>query len=186
VNDQSGTAFQATTPSEADTWELANTQSQIPADFKVRIARAERLGPGGPDEMSIGVGGNQDPAEEVARLLEAQRPVPRSRFISEQEWEGRVLGIANDVITASFVDRAIPKGAELKVDIDPNELAINDRQRVKPGAVLYWSIGRMVMDHGQTINASVIRVKRPRPWTRTEEQLAREASQAYSYMFWNA
>jgi hypothetical protein len=79
----------------------------------------------------------------------------RPRFILKQEWIGRVDEVSEETFLATLVTRSAPEEVE-QAEIEIDEVAPDDRARLRPGAIFYWVVGYRDEPHGQRLGVSSI------------------------------
>lgn len=87
-----------------------------------------------------------------------------------QEWDGLVEASGPRSFTARIADPADEK-VEI-VDIPIEEVSPDERPRIAPGALFYWSIGRETSKSGTVSRVSTIYFRRLPGWTRSAERAA--------------
>lgn len=93
----------------------------------------------------------------------------RERFQVLQKWEGRVTSVDHDSgeFTAFLTDKTNPEEPEEQVVLDIDELADNDKERLKPGSLFYWTVGHRFSASGGKTKESEIRLRRLRGFSDT-------------------
>lgn len=94
-------------------------------------------------------------------------------------WEGVVEEVKADRFIARLVPLNDASGARVEfTDFRLDELADpDDRELVEPGAVFYWTIGRLTNEAGTTFRVSLVRFRRipaPGPYQQREAALKAE------------
>jgi hypothetical protein len=79
----------------------------------------------------------------------------RPTFSLRQEWIGRVAEVLDDTFMATLVTRAAPEHVD-HAEIEIEEVAPVDRERLRPGAVFYWVMGYRDEAYGQRVGVSSI------------------------------
>lgn len=101
-------------------------------------------------------------------------PMPHVFFRAMQKWEGYV----NEVREDSFVAVLSPitgEGPDQEAEILIDDVSLDDRPLIEPGAIFYWSIG--YRDEPQRTRTSLIRFRRLPAWNQRDLEAARrEAS----------
>lgn len=97
-----------------------------------------------------------DPAEVLRRrYLRTWSHERRPRFILKQEWIGRVDEVSEDTFVATLVTRSAPEEVE-QAEIEIDEVAPDDRTRLRRGAIFYWVVGYRDEPYGQRLGVSSI------------------------------
>lgn len=97
-----------------------------------------------------------DPAEVLRRrYLQTWSHERRPRFILKQEWIGRVDEVWEDTFAATLVTRSAPEEVE-QAEIEIDEVAPDDRVRLRRGTIFYWVVGYRDEPHGQRLGVSSI------------------------------
>lgn len=99
-----------------------------------------------------------------------------------QKWEG----VVDEVRDRTFVARLIPiigQPGDLEAEIYFDEVSIDDRPLVKPGAFFYWSVGYKDGPAGQRSRESLVRFRRLPRWTLVEINAAQERANKYRNLF---
>lgn len=97
-----------------------------------------------------------DPAEVLRRrYLQTWSRERRPRFVLKQEWIGRVDEVWDDMFAATLVTRSAPEEVE-QAEIEIEEVAPDDRVRLRRGAIFYWVVGYRDEPHGQRLGVSSI------------------------------
>lgn len=65
-------------------------------------------------------------------------------------------------------------------EFDMDDVSNDDKPLVVPGATFYWNVGQSIEKSGRKMNASIIRFKRARYWSRLEVEAAREEAKKYN------
>jgi hypothetical protein len=102
---------------------------------------------------------------------ERQQIAPDSRsvrvFHPIGRWIGRVTSIESETFWAEVSDRDNPSDVNevefLRADISPS-----DEKHLLEGAQFYWTVGFAMSVGRQRSRSSVLRFRRPRPWSRHE------------------
>ena len=106
----------------------------------------------------------QSPPVPNIHVLPIQPWEPSYHFDLLQEWEGSVLSIDGDRILVRLIDKTrypiASAGVEEEfAELSFDELADEDRPRVRPGAVFSWDIGYRTDSDGRA-RASQVRFRR--------------------------
>lgn len=99
-------------------------------------------------------------------------------FVAEQEWEGFVLEINGEDITAHLIDLS-QTGVEERVEFSLNEVSDIHKELVKEGAIFRWSIGYERVRGGTKRKVSSIIFRRLPAWTKRD--LSKSASEVESF-----
>jgi len=122
--------------------------------------------------------------EEITPVLYPNVPVPQSRFVSLQKWEGAIQQISEDSFIAIVYDKT-QFGADEEVEISTDEVSEGDLDLLRPGAIFYWNIGYHDSLTGQRTRASIIRFRRLPVWSKDEIDAAkREAERVGNLIGW--
>jgi hypothetical protein len=116
------------------------------------------------------------------RYFKDWRAERRPRFLLKQEWIGRVDEVRDETFLASLVTRSAPTEVE-HAEIEIDEVAPDDRGRLRRGAVFYWVVGYRDEPHGQRLGVSSILFRTMTELT--EDQLERaqgEAERALAFL----
>jgi hypothetical protein len=85
-----------------------------------------------------------------------------------QVWEGTVVKVDKDEFTAILRDKTEESNPDEEVVLSTEELALEDRELLRPGAVFYWSI-RYEQESGlPRRRVSRIRFRRVPGWTASD------------------
>jgi hypothetical protein len=105
-------------------------------------------------------------------------------YVPLKVWEGYVteLDEAAGIFQAELVERNA-QAPPISVEMDIQEISQDDRDLVVPGAVFYWTVGRMRDPNGRVTNYDDIRFRRLPDWTQTRiEQLREESDELLSFL----
>jgi hypothetical protein len=108
------------------------------------------------------------PRDKVVRL--PNRAVPDYSFSLRQQWEGVVVRVDGDEFTAVLRDLVDPRNPEYEAILPVEDVDSEDAVLLKPGAVLYWSIGYERTRTGQYKRVSILRLRRMPAWSRRDVQ----------------
>ena len=87
---------------------------------------------------------------------------PTEFFAAIQEWEGVIREIRDETIFADLYDVAALSDAPTQLaEISFSDIDENDRQKVKPGAIFRWLVGRSRTRAGSTSGKWVIYFRPP-------------------------
>jgi len=102
-----------------------------------------------------------------------------------QEWDGRVLAIANGgkELVALLRDLTVPSNPEEEITLDMMEVSEGDRPLVLKGALFYWTIGYEYGPGGQLTRFSRIRFRRIPSLSRRELDAARQEGERLAALF---
>lgn len=151
------------------------------------LASDRQIGSIRPDETYLPTPGNDehDYRYKVPPHLDHRRPSPpHPRFIVLQRWEGTVLEIGQNDFSARLRDLT-DIGMDEETSLFKEDLSMDDRLLLKPGAIFYLNIGYQTSVTGQRIRGLTIRFKRlPKwsaddildAWNRGQERLSRLVS----------
>ena len=108
---------------------------------------------------------------------------PLTRFEVLQKWEGIVLDVLHDSLTARLIDLTL-QGSDEEAEFALEEIDEGDKDLLKPGAVFYWNIGYSDSPTGRA-RVSIIRFRRLPVW-RSEElaQAKRDAERLSGLLEW--
>jgi len=95
------------------------------------------------------------------------------RFVRRVEWLGRVEDVGEERFTATLWDRAQPGSVE-RAEFFLAQLGAHDRERIVPGARLYWTVGYVENAVRERTAASRVRLRRG--LGRRTPELRREAT----------
>ncbi len=132
-----------------------------------------------PAAVDSGVRPPELAAPEFRRIAHAAVPpsprpldlTPRSRFVLEQEWLGRVEAVSDNSFTAVLLDATGRTDEEEVADISRVLVNDDDETLVVPGALFYWVIGFRI-DARVRRGESRLIFRRSLPWTATERSAA--------------
>ena len=99
------------------------------------------------------------------------------------QWEGTVLEVDSETFTASLNSLTNPSSGEEIAEIEISNLPTEDQERIRPGSMLYWSIGQETLPSGTITRASRIFLKRTAPWTKLDVRRAERASEQFNLFF---
>jgi hypothetical protein len=122
------------------------------------------------------------PPDDVAVLRSPDYKKDTDSFRVMQKWQGHVLEVRDDVFLARLSDltgKSPPEDIELEI----GNVAAQDRNLLRVGAVFYWRIGYLDRLDGQRIRASVIRFRRRPVWREDEIQTARETARKWAALW---
>jgi hypothetical protein len=117
--------------------------------------------------------------DQQLKLLEEPKPLPiplpptksasTERFTLLQQWEGTILRVGAEELTATLSDHTDTNAAEEQADFSWDEISEDDRALVKPGAVFYCSLGYLKnLETGQISKASRVVFRRLPAWSRRD------------------
>ena len=86
--------------------------------------------------------------------------VVQSDFKLLQLWQGRVEKVGTDEFVATLFDKTHPLSSPEQVSISIEDVNLEDRELLRPGAVFYWSIGYANYYKGPRQRTSRIRFRR--------------------------
>lgn len=111
--------------------------------------------------------------------------VLRKRYAFQllQLWEGKVIRVGKDNFTAILMDKSNPSKPEEEVIIDLQEVSEDDLPLLRPGAILYWSIGYEEDLGRPRQRVSRIRLRRLPGWTKRELDEAKRKAAKLSDLF---
>lgn len=93
---------------------------------------------------------------------------PKAMFRLEQQWQGVVLAIEDDVFHAELVDLTEPSAPHADASFPKNLIERGDEDLLAPGALFYFSIGQVRRAPGQPIeNGHRLRFRRAL-WSRRD------------------
>ena len=125
-------------------------------------------------------------AKEFLQPVLENRHAPRTRpmtFSPIQEWEGCVVAVEGDHITANLVD--LRKGEKLStssVEIPLAVLEPSDVQRLQPGLFFRWAIGYLRSASGTRITGYNFVFRHLPQWTKSDlAEAKREATELAEY-----
>ena len=102
------------------------------------------------------------------------------KFALLQQWEGVVQALNGDEFTVVLRDLTNPNNPEEVAVLPLEEITGDDLRLLRPGAILYWSIGYRTHRTGQVDRVSTIRLRRLPAWSRLD--LQRRDARAKSLM----
>jgi hypothetical protein len=114
--------------------------------------------PGRLQERIQFVQANREKTPELPRLRFVAPARSRPSFIPMQQWEGFVLAVEPDTFRARVRDLASGEDEEAELQIE--DVSLDDRSLIAPGAVFYWSIGRQTDSAQRQSIVSQIRFRR--------------------------
>jgi hypothetical protein len=98
-------------------------------------------------------------------------------FDMRGQWEGTVTHVGADDFSVVLRDIFNPGAKEYEAVFSVDEVADDDRDLLKEGAILYWTIGYQ-QRRGQRLRVSEVRLRRLPAWSRADlarvEKAARE------------
>jgi len=86
--------------------------------------------------------------------------VVQSDFKLLQLWQGRVEKVGTDEFVTTLFDKTHPLSSPEQVSISIEDVNLEDRELLRPGAVFYWSIGYANYYKGPRQRTSRIRFRR--------------------------
>lgn len=101
-----------------------------------------------------------------------------SRFEVLQKWEGTVIEVLPDSLTARLTDLT-QNGPEEEAEFSLDEIDESDMDLLKPGAVFYWNIGYADSPSGRA-RVSIIRFRRLPIWRAEDLERARQDAERLS------
>jgi len=106
-------------------------------------------------------------------------PLPRStvRFQLLQFWVGVVQELTDDALAITLLDQTNPQNPDEVVTISLTEIPEQDHTLLKPGAVLYWSIGYREDQGRPRERISRIRARRLPAWSEVDLERGRACAQ---------
>lgn len=155
----------------------SSTQTKNP-EFGVRSAPVEEADelPTLPTEglWSQPNGGNADLTRPNAPDLSGygmRRAAVGEFFSAMQKWVGYVTEVGKDTFR-SRITTMVGEGHAQDAEIYTEEVDVDDRSLIKPGATFYWSIGYLDRPSGR-LRTSVLRFRRLPVWTDKEIEAAK-------------
>ena len=120
------------------------------------------------------------------KLNNFMQVVPRLPKILEfslalQKWEGYVTEVCSDTFWARL-SPIFGEGSDQDAEIYLEEVDLEDRTLIKPGAVFYWTIGYLNRPSGRQ-RSSVIRFRRLPVWSKQDLIKARATAQTFKQLF---
>ncbi|MBV9945546.1 MAG: hypothetical protein JOZ69_01705 [Myxococcales bacterium] len=119
--------------------------------------------------------------ENVVRL-----PVPTAldyTFDLRQQWEGVVAEVADDEFAVVLRDTSNPQAPEFDAVLPLEEVPDEDLPLLKPGAVLYWTIGYEHTRSGQVKRVSTLRLRRLPAWSKADIERVEKRAHALDALF---
>lgn len=98
----------------------------------------------------------------------------REHLIALQKWEGYVTEVGNTTFWAR-IQVLLGEGGDQEAEIFIEEISLEDRALIEPGAVFYWTIGYLDKPSGR-LRVSHIRFRRLPVWSEQEIEAAREGT----------
>lgn len=92
-------------------------------------------------------------------------------FSAMQKWVGYVTEVGKDTFR-SRITTMVGEGHAQDAEIYTEEVDVDDRSLIKPGATFYWSIGYLDRPSGR-LRTSVLRFRRLPVWTDKEIEAAK-------------
>ena len=109
---------------------------------------------------------------------------PDYAFDLLQQWEGVVTRVDRTEFVVTLRDLSRPEHPEEEAVLPFEEISPDDLGLVKPGAVLYWSIGyETSRATGQVSRVSRIRLRRLPAWSRRDLRAVANRAQALMELF---
>ena len=116
----------------------------------------------------------------VRRVPVGPSPVLRPR----QQWEGTVLELNSGSFVARVSDRTNPANVDELATFDFDEISVEDRSLVAPGATFYWTIGTERSPAGTIKNVEFVNFRRLPRWSSSSLREAKqEARDLASLLF---
>lgn len=109
-------------------------------------------------------------------------PTPHVFFRAMQKWEGHVTDVRDDSFIA-ILSPILGEGPDQEAEILIEDVSLDDRPLIEPGAVFYWSIG--YQDQPQRTRVSLLRFRRLPIWNQRDLDTAkRKASILKAVLEW--
>jgi hypothetical protein len=125
----------------------------------------------------------KDRSLEVLRLEATPEPTPAAySFDMRGQWEGTVTEVGADEFSVVLCDILNPGAEEYDAVFSLEEVADEDRDLLKEGAILYWTIG-YEQRGGQRRRISEVRLRRLPAWSRADLARVEKASRELDDLF---
>jgi hypothetical protein len=139
--------------------------------------RTTEINAGDADQtLILDLNGSSHPVRVNLGTIPATPALPKVHeyLLALQKWEGYVTEVGTDTFWARL-SMVVGEGTDQDAEIYIEEVDLEDRALIKPGAVFYWTIGYLDRPSGRQ-RSSVLRFRRLPVWTR--QDLIRARSKA--------
>lgn len=119
----------------------------------------------------------------LGKIFQAAPGLPKVNeyLLALQKWEGCVTKVGIDTFWATL-SMVVGEGTDQDAEIYIEEVDLEDRALIQPGAVFYWTIGYLNRPSGRQ-RSSVIRFRRLPVWTRQDLATARTKALKFKKIF---
>lgn len=112
---------------------------------------------------------------------EDQSPEQRERFLVLQDWEGVVETIGSETFAARLRDRSSDETyAGETAELPIADVSDDDRELLRPGAVFYLTVGRLVRASGRQERVGRVVFRRLPAWTESTLSRANQRAERLS------
>jgi hypothetical protein len=133
--------------------------------------------------QKLDLNGSSHPVRVNLGKIHAAPALPKVReyLLALQKWEGYVTEVGRDTFWARL-SMVVGEGVDQDAEIYIEEVDLEDRALIQPGAVFYWTIGYLDRPSGRQ-RSSVLRFRRLPVWTGRDLIKARSKALKFKQIF---